>query len=150
MTQEDFMKNLRKMILTLLLVILLAVPVVAEELTVTLEITSVKINGGTVFAAIYNSAESVKKGAAYAKFRLEPNAGTLFTEVRLAEGFYRIAVFQDENGNGGLDTGLFGVPIEPFGISNYKGRGIPGGFEKLKVKVESGVSKIAVNLDYYR
>ena len=33
-------------------------------------------------------------------------------------GEYAISVFQDRNGNGKLDTGLFGIPKEPFGFSN--------------------------------
>ncbi len=33
-------------------------------------------------------------------------------------GTYALAVFHDENGNGVLDTNLFGVPTEPYAFSN--------------------------------
>lgn len=33
-------------------------------------------------------------------------------------GEYAIAIYQDENNNGKLDTGMFGIPSEPFAFSN--------------------------------
>lgn len=36
----------------------------------------------------------------------------------LTPGRYAVAVFHDLNGNGKLDTNLFGVPTEPYGFSN--------------------------------
>ena len=122
----------------------------ASELTVMLEITGVKINGGDVYIAVYDSAKAFQAEEPCAKFRRESGSGVISIETRLSEGFYRVSVFQDENGNGNLDTGLFGIPKEPFGISNYKGRGIPGSFDKLKIQVGPGTGKVSVNLDYYR
>ncbi|MBX7124074.1 MAG: DUF2141 domain-containing protein [Cyclobacteriaceae bacterium] len=37
---------------------------------------------------------------------------------QLPFGEYAIAIFQDENGNGDLDTGMLGIPSEPFAFSN--------------------------------
>lgn len=36
----------------------------------------------------------------------------------LPAGTYAISLFQDENGNGKLDSGAFGIPTEKFGFSN--------------------------------
>lgn len=36
----------------------------------------------------------------------------------LPTGRYAVALFQDRNGNGELDTNFFGVPVEPYGFSN--------------------------------
>ena len=36
----------------------------------------------------------------------------------LPYGEYAISAFHDRNGNGRLDTGLFGIPKEPLGTSN--------------------------------
>jgi uncharacterized protein (DUF2141 family) len=36
----------------------------------------------------------------------------------LPYGEYAISVYHDKNNNGKLDTGLFGIPKEPFGFSN--------------------------------
>lgn len=36
----------------------------------------------------------------------------------VSPGPYAIGVYQDENNNGQLDTGIFGIPVEPMGVSN--------------------------------
>jgi uncharacterized protein (DUF2141 family) len=36
----------------------------------------------------------------------------------LAPGRYAVSVYLDENDNGRLDSGLFGIPTEPVGVSN--------------------------------
>ncbi|WP_455610773.1 DUF2141 domain-containing protein, partial [Bacteroides sp.] len=36
----------------------------------------------------------------------------------LPTGTYAFSMYQDENGNGKLDTGAFGIPVEKFGFSN--------------------------------
>ena len=122
----------------------------ADELTVTLEFTNVKINSGAVYVAVYDSTEAFKGKQPCRTFRLEAVSTTVFVETQLNEGSYRVSAFQDENGNGRLDTGLFGIPREPFGISNYSGRGIPGNFERLKLWIGRGADKVTVNLSYYR
>jgi uncharacterized protein (DUF2141 family) len=140
----------KKIIFVLTLFAIALTWLAAEEIAVTLEFTGVKINGGDVYVAVYDSAESVKNDQPYSKFKLEPVSATISTQTQLKEGYYRIMVFQDENGNGELDTGLFGIPKEPFGISNYNGRGIPGNFEKLKLWIGQGADRISINLAYYR
>ena len=45
--------------------------------------------------------------------------GTLScTFPELPPGAYAITCFHDINGNGELDTNLFGIPTEPYGVSN--------------------------------
>ncbi|MEN9219612.1 MAG: DUF2141 domain-containing protein [Thermostichales cyanobacterium SZTDM-1c_bins_54] len=46
------------------------------------------------------------------------NAPTLTLTLDLPYSLYAIAVFHDENNNGQLDTGPFGIPREGFGFSN--------------------------------
>ncbi|MCP1335524.1 DUF2141 domain-containing protein [Hyphomicrobiales bacterium FT118] len=41
-----------------------------------------------------------------------------FGFFRLPPGEYAVIVFHDENDNGLLDTGIFGVPVEGYGFSN--------------------------------
>ena len=140
----------KKIIAVFVLFIALNALAKANELTVTLEITGVKINGGNVYIAVYDSARAFQEDEPYVKFRHGSDLSVVYIETRLGEGFYRVAVFQDENGNSVLDTGLFGIPREPFGISGYRGRGIPGDFDKLKVWVGPGTNKVSVNLGYYK
>jgi len=122
----------------------------ANELTVMLEITGVKIKGGNVYIALYDNAKAFQEEKPCAKFLRGDDSGVVCIETRLSEGYWQVSVFQDENGNSVLDTGLFGIPKEPFGLSGYRGRGIPGNFDKLKIWVDSDTSIISVNLDYYR
>ena len=121
----------------------------ADESAILLEFTGVKINGGVVYAAVYDSAEAFKNEQPCRTFRLDPVSITVSVETKLDEGYYRISAFQDENGNGRLDTGLFGIPREPFGISNYSGQGIPGNFKRLKLWIGQSVQKVTINLSYY-
>lgn len=44
------------------------------------------------------------------------NARCVFNGV--LPGPYAVGVYQDENNNGQLDTGIFGIPVEPMGVSN--------------------------------
>lgn len=141
---------MKKIVFGAVMFMLFCALVAADELNVTLEITGVKVNGGTVYIAVYDNAEAFKNDQPCRTFIVEPDSAAVYVLTNLNEGYYRIAVFQDENGNGKLDTGLFGIPKEPFGISNYKGRGKPGDFEKLKLWIGQGADKAAVNLSYYR
>ena len=46
-------------------------------------------------------------------------AGSVTWRVEgLAPGTYAIKAYHDRNGNGRLDTGAFGAPVEPYGFSN--------------------------------
>ena len=142
--------SMKKIVLVMTLFMAFCVWLAADESAVILEFTGVKINGGAVYAAVYDSAEALKNEQPCRRFMLEPVSAVVSVETQLNEGYYRISVFQDENGNGELDTGLFGIPKEPFGISNYSGRGIPGNFERLKLWIGQDTEKVTVNLSYYR
>jgi len=141
---------MKKAAVIIVMFMALGVTLSANELTVTLEITGVKIKAGDVYVALYDSAKAFQEEMPCAKFRQDSDSSVVYIETRLSEGFYQVSVFQDENNNSVLDTGLFGIPKEPFGLSGYRGRGIPGNFDKLKVWVDSGTNIISVNLDYYR
>jgi uncharacterized protein (DUF2141 family) len=51
--------------------------------------------------------------------RLAITGGTVrCTFTGVTPGTYAVSVMHDENGNGKLDTNLFGVPTEGYGVSN--------------------------------
>jgi uncharacterized protein (DUF2141 family) len=98
---------------------LFAVPFAfAEDLHV--QLTPVKNTEGQMIYALYNSEESFKNSnPAYQAGTAAVQMGE--TEIDLTNitpGYYAFTVFQDENGNGILDTNFLGRPTEPFGISN--------------------------------
>lgn len=89
---------------------------IAQNLT--LEVQGIEKVTGKLYVAIYNSSESFMK---------KPLTG-LVVEVKdkvmsipckgLPTGTYACSMYQDENGNGKLDTAAFGIPTEKFGFSN--------------------------------
>jgi uncharacterized protein (DUF2141 family) len=84
----------------------------------TIELSNVRPNQGTVFIAVYGSAETYNKGAllsimlkAGARDKVSiPLCMLDATEVA-------VSVFQDINSNGKLDSNPFGIPSEPYGAS---------------------------------
>jgi uncharacterized protein (DUF2141 family) len=111
-------------------------------ITVNLEINGIKINKGTIYVAVYSN--DYTRENAFIKFTLEPDSTTLNYNLQLPDGEYVVTLFQDSNSNGKLDTNIFGIPKESVGITNYNGRGRPGGFQKLKVIVNNNTTRITV------
>ena len=126
--------------------ILLAAGVFAKDITVNIEIKDVKVNGGKIYMEIYNSSESYKKKKPYMQVPSDSKTGNVVIPLDLPEGDYLFSVYQDVNNSGKLDTNFLGMPKEPVGMSNYKGKGIPGGFDKLKMKIDENTKKVTVNL----
>ena len=73
---------------------------------------------GHLYVALYNSEEAFMKKPLTA-FRIDVKDTSLSIPCQgLPAGTYAISLFQDENGNGKLDSGAFGIPTEKFGFSN--------------------------------
>jgi uncharacterized protein (DUF2141 family) len=86
---------------------------------------SVSIQGirspkGKILATLYRSEKSFGKPAeaqvAQASVTLEKTATLLFSDSHAGE--MALLLFHDENDNGKLDTGIFGIPKEGYGASN--------------------------------
>ena len=122
----------------------------AGNIHTTIEINGVTVNGGLVYAAVYSNEKDYKNETAFAKFILQPDKTTLIYFLDLPEGEYVVSVFQDSNNDGELNTGIFGMPSEPVGKTNYKLRGAPGGFNKLKTPVNGNSAKLIVNMGKVR
>ncbi|MDR1149950.1 MAG: DUF2141 domain-containing protein [Spirochaetaceae bacterium] len=115
-----------------------------ETISVTIEINGVIINGGRVAVAVFSNENHFKKKEPYISFWLESIDNRISYNINLPEGEYVVAVYQDENNNGKLDSFFF-RPREPVGMTNYTG-GIPGNFQKLKTVVNSYSKRISINL----
>lgn len=60
---------------------------------------------------------------------------------------YAIAIYQDVNGNGKLDTGTFGVPNEPFAFSNnFRPKWGGPNFDKCKFDFVKDKQSISINM----
>jgi uncharacterized protein (DUF2141 family) len=117
---------------------------------ITLEINGVTVQGGSVYVAVYSNENDYKAENPFIRFILEPVNSTLTRNLELPNGEYVVTIFQDVNSNGVLDTNFLGIPREPVGITNYNGRGISGGFHKLKVSVNNNSARITVNMGNVR
>jgi uncharacterized protein (DUF2141 family) len=110
-----------------------------------IEIHNIKINGGTLFCGIYFSESTYKNNAPDISFEIDPVNQTMFKEIMLPERECVIGIYQDTNSNAKLDLGIFNIPKEPVGITNYNG-GIPGNFNKLKIDISDNIRRVNIKL----
>lgn len=102
----------------LISLILVFASVMGSAQTLTLKVEGIESVKGNLLVGIYNSEESFMKKPVFG-FRVEVTNTTMSIPCQgLPAGTYAISLFQDENGNGILDTGSFGRPTEKFGFSN--------------------------------
>ena len=120
---------------------------VNSECVITVEISNVVINGGKVYMAVFSNAEEFRKEEPGIAFELQDNRAVVSVEFSLPPGEYVISAFQDANNNKKMDYGLFGIPKELVGISNYNGKGFPTkSFDRQKVPVNNATGKITIGL----
>ncbi|MHB9293588.1 hypothetical protein Holit_02715 [Hollandina sp. SP2] len=119
---------------------------VYADIPAIIEIQDVRIQKGTLYAAVYADEASYKNDEPYSTFKGDPTRSVVSIELNLPAGEYVVAAFQDTNGNGKLDAGIFGAPKEPAAKSNWKGIGSPGPWRKLKTAVSDNSRKITICL----
>lgn len=112
---------------------------------VKLKISNVKPNEGKVIISIHGSKDSFKNHRADKIIVLETTASEIETFLELPDGEFAFSVYQDLNSDGKLNSNLVGIPKEPFGFSNYKGKSAPGNFERHKVIIKQD-SEVAIYL----
>ena len=110
-----------------------------------LEITGINVNSGQIHVKIYSNEGDYRRDIPYLSIVLESNCQNITHLFDILEGEYLIAIFQDTNNNGILDTNFLGFPREPVGLSNYRG-GIPGGFNKHKFSISNSSNRITINI----
>jgi len=113
----------------------------------TLEINNIVNNGGTIYIGIFSTAESFRREEPDFLFELKAINTTMVQELSLPNGEYVITVIQDANNDQRLDFGLFGIPRELVGISNYNGKGFPSrNFNRQKILIDRTTERITINL----
>ena len=103
-------------------------------------VTGIKENSGTIVISIHDSAESFRKHIPYRNVELAVTGDKAVYHIRLKAGDYAFCVYHDVNGDGKLSTNAIGIPKEPFGFSNYDGKGPPGNFKKHKVFIDGAAT----------
>jgi uncharacterized protein (DUF2141 family) len=138
--------NMFKKLFLLCVLLFVVESLFAEDINATIEINGVIVNGGLIYVSVYSNENDYKNEKAFTHFILQPNKTTLTHSLELPSGEYVVSVFQDINGDEEVNSGLFGIPSEPVGKTNYNLRGAPGGFNKLKVPINNVSAKLIVNM----
>ena len=134
--------NLRKIIL---LVLFFISGYLFADNNIRIEIHNVLMNADKVYVGTYFNETAYKNQKQNMIIEIEPTNNIISTVINLPNGEYVLDAYQDTNNNGVLDFGLFNIPKEPIGITNYNG-GIPGNFNKHKVLVNNRTEFIRINL----
>ena len=116
-----------------------AMPGSAAALDLTLEVTNPKLMGGTLYTALYHSADGwMSTARALRTQKTGVQADKTVVQYRdLPPGRYALSIYHDENDNGRLDTNVLGIPRERTGFSsNARGRMGPPSFDDAAVKLE--------------
>ena len=106
------------------------------ELTVQLE--GLKSDEGDLMIALYDSSANWLSKSIMGKISdiVDGKATVVFEEVPY--GIYAISSFHDEDSNGKLNSGVFGIPTEPYASSRgAKGRFGPPKWEDAKFELNS-------------
>ncbi len=115
------MKILLHLLLGSLLWLQGPLPHPGEKGTLRLKITRLRNDRGKVNLSLYRSAEGYPSDSkkAFKNSIADIRHGTCeITFTHLPQGSYAISLIHDENGNGKMDTGFFGIPKEGYGASN--------------------------------
>ncbi len=125
---------------------LLASPV-AQAADLAVEVAGLKDARCQVLVAVYDRADGfLKQPVRTAAVDARPGRVRLVI-AGLPSGDYAIGVFQDQNGNGELDTNPVGMPVEPYGFSNDAMSGFgPPTFEQARVHLADAGSSLTINL----
>ena len=107
----------------LLAVVLFLIPALVfssqEKLSLTVEVTGAKPGKGQAVCSLFTSADTYLKQPAIKKTKpIDYNGEAIFRIDDLDPGTYAVSIVYDEDSNGELNTGLFGIPTEPVGVSN--------------------------------
>ena len=123
-------------------------PQAADDKTlfdVEIVVTGIKENSGTIVISIHDSAESFRKHIPYRNVEQAVTGDKAVYHIRLKAGDYVFCVYHDVNDDEKLNTNAIGIPKEPFGFSNYDGKGPPGNFKKHKFFID-GTATVRIPL----
>ena len=104
-----------------------------KDFTLTVVIKNFKNTDGNARVAFFDSEENFLKNGEGRVVEIEDKSEVKVIFDNVNEGTYAVSIIHDENGNGDLDTAVFGIPTEDYGFSNdAKGMFGPPSFEDCK------------------
>lgn len=120
----------------------------SRSAVLTITVQAVKQPSGHLMLEVYNSEASFRRDA-IRQVRQPARAGNVSIPIgELPAGQYAVMMFQDLNGNGKLDTNLFGIPNEPWGGS-LQGKTVFGapGWTDTRFDLEQPDMTISIQLN---
>ena len=112
-----FSTYILKAILCLTVILFLSMEVFSSSLKIV--VTNLKSSSAPVMLAVYKKCVPFPDDkAAISYLTVNPTGNKAIAEFDIPDGEYAVAIFQDINKNGKLDTGWFGIPKEPYCFSN--------------------------------
>ena len=117
--------------------------------TIEVDISEVNTVEGKFFVTVHDKKETFPIKGDHAVMQRWVSVSSnpqriVFTGLK--PGWYAVGVAQDSNGNGKIDTGWFGIPSEPVGVSRNPRSFGPPRFDDCKVFIGAGVTRIPVTL----
>jgi len=112
-------------------------------------VKGIKNDEGNIRVGIFKDKKTFLEKAAFGQIIKARTGEVKVIFDDLPPGTYAISVIHDENEDGELDSGMFGIPKEGFGFANNAmGTFGPPSFEKASIAVETGKSTITIALRY--
>lgn len=101
------------------LVSTLFIPPACADQALTIHVQNVARTGGHLWVGIYDSPDNflIQELARVEGFEVTTTGTVRIRVANLPAGRYALAIFHDENNNGTLDQGTFGIPQEPYVFS---------------------------------
>jgi len=125
---------------------------VVQTGVITVRVSDLRSNNGQVGCTLYNSARGFPTDSSLALQRrwcpiASHASACVFDPV--SAGAYAVACIHDENKNGKLDTGMFGIPTEGTVASNHaKGFMGPPSFDKAKFIFSGAATDLRLRMAY--
>ena len=90
-----------------------------EKLSLIVEVSGATPGKGQAICSLFTSEDTFLKQPAIKITKLVDSNGEVeFRVDDLEPGTYAVSIVYDEDSNGKLNTGIFGIPTEPVGVSN--------------------------------
>lgn len=115
----------------------------------TLNFTQLSKQASQLHVAVYFNADAMKvEQGIFNNIALVGDSPNYQFDLTLAATTSEVAVlvFQDLNGNQQLDKNLFGIPTEPYGVSNNPSLMGPPSYEQARVMVNQSQQTLNITL----
>jgi len=135
--------------LSLVVVILLICGSARAQARLEIVVKNVKEAKGSVRVGIFKDSKTFLKEAIYGQVVKASKGDVKVIFESVPAGTYAISVIHDENENGELDSGMFGIPKEGFGFANdAMGTFGPPSFEKASIIIGNDPEIISIGMKY--